>query len=101
MDLIRFTHPSPLRLWDSLSVTPTRDRRGESVLLVIFRVIYLVLVCWMLQIQGPEPIVCSTLFGVEPCRQSLAGPLMSSGIPEGCQRVGAVDPGLDLSVTAP
>ena len=44
MDLIRFTHPSPLRLRDSLSVTPTRDRRGESVLLVVFRIIYLVLV---------------------------------------------------------
>ena len=101
MDLIRFTHPSPLRLRDSLSVTPTRDRRGESVLNGCLQVCLLGFGWWMLQIQGPEPVVCSTLFGVEPCRQSLAGPLMSSGIPEGCQRVGAVDPGLDLSIQHP
>ena len=100
MDLICFTHPSPLWLWDSFCDSHQRQE-GRVSFNGCLQVCLLGFGWWMLQIQGPEPVVCSTLFGVEPCRQSLAGPLMSSGIPEGCQRVGAVDPGLDLSIAAP
>ena len=45
--------------------------------------------------------MCSILFGVEPCKAEPDRAPISSGIPEGCQRVGAVDPGLDLSIAAP
>ncbi len=51
-----------------MSVTPTRDRRGESVLSGYLQGYLLGLGWWMLQIHGPEPILCSIPLMWDPVR---------------------------------